>query len=134
MNDKLENEGKLEISFAKEFKINDNNSFSVEDQGKSFLGKSRNYKITVRINDKSHTITRTYGDIRTLYKKTLIEFPYLIFPKLFGKKENVTLDERNENIKYVMDFIAKIEDIVHSEFFVCFLSEKSVKQFLINLG
>ena len=77
-------------------------------------------KITLSVN-------RYYGDIRLFYKKLISEFPFLIFPYLYGKKKEkgVSVEERNENIKIVFSVIAKYKDIVSSDYFFSFMVENS---------
>ncbi len=121
-----ENDNDLSFNFAKEFPKNDKNKFDMVDQGKSFIGSSRNYKLTFKINDKEVSFNKTYSDIRRFYKKVITEFPFLIFPHLYGKKENVSLEERNENIKYIFSQLVRYNDVVNSDFFLSYVDEKKV--------
>jgi hypothetical protein len=121
-----ENENDLSFNFAKEFQINNKNKFDFVDQGKSFLGSSRNYRLTFKINDKEVSLNKTYSDIRRFYKKVVTEFPFLIFPHLYGKKENVSLEERNDNIRYIFSQLVRFNDIVNSDFLLSYIEENKV--------
>jgi len=121
-----ENENDLSFNFAKEFQINNKNKFDLVDQGKSFLGSSRNYRLTFKINDKEVSLNKTYSDIRRFYKKVVTEFPFLIFPHLYGKKENVSLEERNDNIRYIFSQLVRFNDIVNSDFLLSYIEENKV--------
>ena len=72
MNDKENQNGKLSFNFARDFKINENNKFDLADQGKSFIGSSRNYKLIFVIDNKTSSVKRTYSDIRIFYKKVML--------------------------------------------------------------
>jgi hypothetical protein len=123
----MEEKKEIDYSFssAKDFKLNPNNSFEIKDLGKpGFIsyGKSRIYKLSFKTENSEYIVERGYSEIRTFYKKICIEFPYLILPHLFSKKEDPKDEERVENIKEFFVVLVKYSVIVSSTFFEAFVN------------